>query len=117
MTEHNNDFRPLPVGWYVEFEDTDEGVEDYAPCPGLVRDEVGNWWPAYADGLHLASSNSVSNAVRLVYRPDLAHLPGELEVRQVGGVEYVRQSVPTSRRVLGPDTPFPGAKSAYSAEA
>lgn len=113
MDEYTNDFRPLGPGWYTRF--SHDGTTIYTPCPGLICDSEA-WSPAEAHGgAFLPSQDETPD--ELVYRPDLAHLPGELEVKVVGGVEYVRQSVPVSRRVLGPDTPFPGAKSAYSAEA
>ncbi|MCT1884980.1 hypothetical protein M3C36_07230 [Dietzia cinnamea] len=116
MTEHNNDFRPLPVGWYTKHDECDDDAGDHflLPVPGLIRAESGGPWVAAGD---IGGDCVSEDPGELVYRPDLAHLPGELKVRVVGGVEYVRPEFTSQRRVLGPDTPFPGAKSAYSAEA
>lgn len=110
MTEHSNDFRPLPVGWYTKYEDSGHDAGDYyiVPVPGLIRSaEFEGRWVAAGD---IGGKAVEENPGGLVYRPDLVHLPGDLEVRVVDGVEYVRQSVPTTRRVLGPDTPWPISK-------
>jgi hypothetical protein len=104
--DHDHDFRPLPIGWYVTETDEDTGDTVLTPCPGLVRYQ-DIWGPTLAH----VGGEAQRDDLPLVYRADLAHLPGELTIRVVGGVEHVRQSVPTNRRVLGPDTPFPSAKS------
>lgn len=113
MTEHPNPhafgFRPLAPGWYIEAT-YDDGEIGLLPCPGLACNIHGNWEASVVDGRYAEESNHTSNLGELVYRPDLAHLPGDLEVRVVDGVEYVRQSKPTTRRVLGPDTPWPISK-------
>lgn len=108
--DNDHDFRPLPVGWYTKHDECDDDAGDhfFLPVPGLIRSAAfeGRWVAAGDIGGDCVSEDPGE----LVYRPDLAHLPGELKVRVVDGVEYVRPSEPTTRRVLGPDTPFPTAR-------
>lgn len=105
MTEHNNDFRPLPVGWYTR---VILGEDEYAlsPCPGLILRD-GDWLAAHPTR-HKGGVGWIE--LFLVYRPDLAHLPGDLTTKDVDGVEYVRPEFTAHRRVIGPDTPWPISK-------
>ena len=107
---NNDDFRPLPAGWYVRVESGESGTYDYKPCLGLIRYH-DIWHPAGADGTE-ALMWGIGD---LVYRPSLAHLDGELEVRVVDGVEVVRPEFTAHRRVIGPSTPWP--KTVHAMEA
>lgn len=115
MTEHTNDFRPLGPGWYTKYEDSGTDAGDYylVPVPGLIRSAEfeGRWVAAGYIGGHAVEENPG----RLIYRPDLAHLPGEVEIRVVDGVEIVRPEFTAHRRVIGPDTPWP--KTVHAMEA
>ena len=102
MTDH--DFRALPPGWYTADYDTVEDVTNYQPCLGLVSIN-GSWFPAWFD--FETGGYTHDSGGTLVYRPDLAKLPGDLEVRVIDGVEVIRPEFTGNRRVIAPGAPFP----------
>ncbi|MBB1058375.1 hypothetical protein G6020_13450 [Dietzia sp. B19] len=111
MTEHNNDydFRPLPVGWYSVHVDKDEDWDcTLSPCPGLIR--RGEVWLPSTDSVGDGGQSFDEYSHGLQFRPDLAHMPGALDIKEVDGVEHVRPEFASHKRVIGPDTPWPISK-------